>query len=92
LPESGKPRRQSRGTRATAKTDATVAPINGATDKPEPAPKPAVTVTPYSRTFYRPTIDGNAVECPHDPEAGKYGHDSERAALACARSIAAARW
>jgi hypothetical protein len=62
-----------------------------AADKPA-APNHTVTVTEYPKTFYRPTIDGKPVYCEHDPfeadgktPTSKYGHDSQKAALACAR-------
>lgn len=70
--------------------------------QPEPEAKPTepyavVTTEPYPRTFLRPVVkvtlpDGEVVEtvteCEHE---AKYGHESEKAALICARHIAAQR-
>jgi hypothetical protein len=74
--------------------------------QPEPEPKPAepyalVSAETYPRTFYRPVVQiavprpdgkGETVETITDCEhTAKYGHESERAALTCARRIAAQR-
>ena len=56
--------------------------------KPEAA-KPKVTVgtKQYDKPFFLPVVNGKAIECEH---AKRYGHDSEKAALACAKKLAAA--
>jgi hypothetical protein len=56
------------------------------TPKP-PEAKPEITVEPVPVTYYRPTVkmaDGETVVCAH-----KYLHETEKAAAACGRKIAA---
>jgi hypothetical protein len=56
--------------------------------QPEPGPQKTIVGTePYSKTFYRPVVNGKTIDCEHYL---RYGHDNEKAALACARHLAAA--
>jgi hypothetical protein len=73
---------------------------------PEPEAAPAgpyaqVGTESYPQTFHRPQVkvtspDGEVIEtittCPHEPDGkNKWGHKDEKAAMACARKIAAQR-
>jgi len=71
-------------------------------EQPEPAgPYAQVGTESYPQTFHRPQVkvtspDGEVIEtittCPHEPDGkNKWGHKDEKAALACARKIAAQR-
>jgi hypothetical protein len=71
-------------------------------DQPEPAgPYAQVGTESYPQTFHRPAVkvtspDGEVIEtittCPHEPDGkNKWGHKDEKAALTCARKIAAQR-
>jgi hypothetical protein len=72
--------RKSRATRAAEKA---------AQQPPAEQPKPEpVGVKTYPKTFYMPVVNGEPVECEHFK---RYGHDNEKAALACARHLAAAK-
>jgi hypothetical protein len=82
-PTTARPR-QSRASRATGQA---AKPTAKPSETPKVQPKPEIIVEAVPVTYHRPTVkfpDGKTVICAH-----KYLHETEKAAAACGRKIAA---